>query len=81
MHESIPDTIKKLNVKLNGHYRYYGIYGNFISLKKFYWYIKEMLRKIKRRRDQSGWLTWEKYKAILKIYPLEYPKIFLKSAY
>lgn len=81
MHESIPDTIKKLNVKLNGHYRYYGIYGNFIGLKKFYWYIKEMLRKIKRRRDQSGWLTWEKYKAILKIYPLEYPKIFLKSAY
>ena len=36
MHESIPDTIEALNKKLVGHYRYYGIYGNWISLKKFY---------------------------------------------
>lgn len=40
MHESIPNTIEKLNKKLVGHYRYYGIYGNWISLKKFYSYVK-----------------------------------------
>ena len=40
MHESIPTTIEKLNKKLTGHYRYYGIYGNWISLKKFYSYVK-----------------------------------------
>lgn len=81
MHESIPETIRLLNKKLVGHYRYYGIYGNYIGLKKFYNYIKWQLKATKMRRDQSGWLTWEKYYAILKIHPLEYPKVYLKSAY
>ena len=52
MHESIPETVEKLNKKLNkklvGHYRYYGIYGNWISLKKFYSYVKYELG------EQSG---------------------------
>jgi len=81
MHESIPETIRKLNIKLQGHYRYYGIYGNFMGMKKFYWYVKQELWRTKKRRDQSCWLTWEKLKEILKIHPLAYPKIYLKSAY
>lgn len=60
MHESIPETIRKLNKKMIGHYRYYGIYGNFIGLNKFYQYVKQQLYFTKRRRDQSLWLTWKK---------------------
>ena len=70
MHESIPDTIEKLNKKLVGHYRYYGIYGNWIGLKKSYSYVKYELWRTKRRRDQSRWLTWEKFKGIGRIYPI-----------
>ena len=81
MHESIPKTIDSLNKKLIGHYRYYGIYGNWISLKKFYSYVKWELFQTKRRRDQSCWLTWAKFKAILKIYPVAWPKVYLTSAY
>ena len=81
MHESIPKTIDSLNKKLIGHYRYYGIYGNWISLKKFYSYVKWELFQTKRRRDQSCWLTWVKFKAILKIYPIAWPKVYLTSAY
>ena len=81
MHESIPKTIDTLNKKLVGHYRYYGIYGNWISLKKFYSYVKWELFQTKRRRDQSCWLTWVKFKAILKIYPIAWPKVYLTSAY
>lgn len=66
MHESIADTIEALNVKLTGHYRYYGIYGNYIGLQKYYKYVRQELWKSKRRRDQTYWLTWK------KIY--EYPK-------
>ena len=33
MHESIADTIKALNVKMIGHYRYYGVYGNYIDCR------------------------------------------------
>lgn len=81
MHESIPETVEMLNKKLIGHYRYYGIYGNWISLKKFYSYVKFELWKTKRRRDQTCWLTWAKFKRILKLYPIEWPKVFLTSAY
>lgn len=81
MHESIPETIEALNKKLIGHYRYYGIYGNWISLKKFYSYVKWELFKTKRRRDQTCWLTWAKFKQIVKIYPLEWPHVYLTSAY
>ena len=81
MHESVPETIEKLNKKLTGHYRYYGIYGNWISLKKFYRYVKYELWKTKRRRDQSRWLTWRKYAEILRIYPIAGPKVYLKTAY
>lgn len=81
MHESISDTIEALSVKLAGHYRYYGIYGNYIGLQKYYKYVREELWKSKRRRDQTYWLTWRKYRDILKLHPLEYPRIYLKSAY
>ena len=36
-HKRIP--LKALNVKLTGHYRYYGIYGNYVGLRKFYKYV------------------------------------------
>lgn len=81
MHESIADTIAEMNVKLQGHYRDYGIYGNFVGLIKYYRYVKRVLRESKKRRDQSYWLTWKKYSAILRIHPLEYPKIYVTSAY
>ena len=81
MHESIADTVETLNIKLAGHYRYYGIYGNYIGLIKYYVYVRQELWKSKRRRDQSYWLTWKKYREILKIHPLETPKIYVTSAY
>ncbi len=81
MHESIPETIRKLNKKMIGHYRYYGIYGNFIGLNKFYKYVRQQLYFTKRRRDQSLWLTWKKMGQILKVYPIASPKIYITSAY
>ena len=81
MHESIADTIETLNIKLAGHYRYYGIYGNYIGLIKYFVYVRQELWKSKRRKDQSYWLTWKKYREILKIHPLETPKIYVTSAY
>lgn len=81
MHDSIPDTIESMNKVLTGHYNYYGIYGNWISLKKFYSYVKWELYQSKRRRDQTCWLTWEKFREIMKIHPLEYPHVRLTRAY
>ena len=74
-------TIDALNKKLIGHYRYYGIYGNWISLKKFYSYVKWELFRTKRRRDQTCWLTWAKFKEIVRIHPITWPHVYLTSAY
>ena len=38
-------------------------------MKKFYSYVKYELWRTKRRRDQSCWMTWGKFKEILRIYP------------
>ena len=73
------DYVKKHEFK--GHYRYYGIYGNYIGLIKYFVYVRQEVWKSKRRRDQSYWLTWKKYREILKIHPLETPKIYVTSAY
>ncbi|MEY8257178.1 group II intron reverse transcriptase/maturase [Erysipelotrichaceae bacterium 66-17] len=81
MHESIPTTIERLNRKMIGHYRYYGIYGNSIGLWKFYKYVVRQFYFTKRRRDQTSWLTWKKLNRILKIHPIIRPKIYLTSAY
>ena len=81
MHESIKKTIERLNRKLIGHYRYYGIFGNYIGLKKFYKYIILQLYFTKSRRGQSHWLTWKKFYEILRIHKIVYPRIYFKSAY
>ena len=81
MHESIKKTIERLNRKLIGHYHYYGIFGNYIGLVKFYKYIIRQLYFTKSRRDQSHWLTWKKFNEIVRIHKIVYPRIYLKSAY
>ena len=80
MHDSIPETIEQLNRKLVGHYNYYGI-RELDKPKEILQLCKMGAFQDKRRRDQSCWLTWAKFKEITRIHPLEWPKIRLTSAY
>lgn len=77
MHKPIPEIIKKLNIKLLGHYRYYGISDNSNKLMEFMRYIVRTLFKQLRRRDQKRRLTWAKYLNILKYNPIVQPKIYV----
>ena len=77
MHEKIRDIIKTLNIKLTGHYRYYGISGNIESLRGFYEYIKSALFKALKRRSQKSILTWERYARILERWPIAIPKVYV----
>ena len=71
------DIIKRLNLKLRGHYSYYGISGNFSSILSFYKYIKMSLYKALIRRSQRFWLTYKRYIKILEICPIIEPKIYV----
>lgn len=77
MHRPIKEIIKKLNIKLEGHYRYYGISDNSNKLKEFMRYIIRTLFKQLRRRSQKKRITWEKYIRILKYNPIIQPKIYV----
>jgi group II intron reverse transcriptase/maturase len=77
MHNPVADTLKLLNQKLKGHCQYYGVNGNFRSLKNFYYYAKGAMFKALRRRGQRRRLTWEKMNLIWPEY-VACPKIMVQ---
>ena len=72
------EIIKKLNIKLIGHYRYYGITDNYNKLVEFQNYIIRTLFKELRKRGQKKRINWEKYETILRYNPIVNPKIYVK---
>ena len=77
IHGKPSDTINRLNKKLVGHYRYYGISGNYEGLRNFYLYIKDAYYKTLTRRSQRTYLTWERFNTLLVKHPIVKPKIFV----
>ena len=56
--------------KLQGHYGYFGIIGNFRALKCFRYRVLCAWRKWLQRRSQRARLTWERMFRLLERYPL-----------
>lgn len=77
MHGKPSDTIDLLNKKLVGHYRYYGISGNYEGLLKFYRYIRIAFYKTLTRRSQRAYLTWRRYRMLLNKHPIAEPKVYV----
>jgi group II intron reverse transcriptase/maturase len=75
MHTPIGELIKKLNVKLRGHYNYYGLSHNFKKMKGFYKYVERTLFKTLNRRGGKRKLNWDKYNKMLEHLPILEPKI------
>lgn len=75
MHINKCELVKKLNIKLIGHYRYYGITGNLHKLEVFYRYIARELYKTLNKRSQRR-MSWEKFNNFLKYNPIARPKIY-----
>ena len=74
---NLKETIQALNLKLKGHYLYYGIFVNFCRVKSFYNYIIEQLYKSKQRRSQNKHLTWDKFNAYITQFPVYKPKLYI----
>ena len=72
----IPYLISKLNIKLQGMFRYYGISGNFKWMSNMAYYVIVELRKWLSRRSQKGKISWEKMCKIIKYNPIVQPKIY-----
>ena len=74
-HRPIREQYKKLVQKVRGHYAYYGITGNAISLGKFHCEVERSWRFWLDRRNSEHGMTWDKFQCLLKRYPLPQPRI------
>jgi RNA-directed DNA polymerase len=74
-HEPVEKQQQTLNAKLRGHYQYYGLPTNSRSIWQFYREVCSIWRKWLNRRTRGKRLTWEKYAALLRRYPLLLPRI------
>ena len=74
----VKEMITKLNKKLVGHYRYYGVSHNINKLSAFLHYVQRYLFKVLNRRSHKKSYTWGGYIDMLKVYPLAKPKIYVK---
>jgi len=77
MHMPVVHLIGKLNTKLIGHYRYYGITDNIKMLSNFRYEVIKMMFKVLNRRSQRKSYNQEKFKELLEKYPIRRPKIYV----
>lgn len=64
-----------LALKLQGHYNYYGVSGNFESIKSFYQQSRRIIFKWMNRRSQKKSWNWKGFERYLSTYPLPKPKL------
>ncbi|WP_246476508.1 hypothetical protein [Salicibibacter cibi] len=74
-HSPLYDQAEIINKKLQGHYAYYGVAGNFQSLVKVYEATVKYWRKMLSSRSRKGYVTWEKFHELRTLFPLLRPKI------
>ena len=66
---------RRLNAKLRGYYNYYGVFGNYDSLKQFFDQVKRILFKWLNRRSQRRSYNWKGFSQLLEHYRIEQPRI------
>ena len=78
-HRTMPlkKLMPKLNQKLVGHYRYYGVTYNVEMVIKYHYYVVKMLFKWLNRRSQKRSYTWEQFHMMQTPYPIAYPKRYV----
>lgn len=73
-HDSVKQQHASLSRKLQGHYAYYGVTGNYRSLSQFFHEVRRTWRKWLSRRSNAE-LAWDRMDAILAVYPLPRPRV------
>jgi len=67
---------KQLRAKLIGHYRYYGISGNYARIASYHHGTMLCAFKWLNRRSQKKSFTWERFTRYMERYPVPKPRIY-----
>jgi group II intron reverse transcriptase/maturase len=71
----IKELMSTYKQKLQGHWNYYGVRGNYSMIHKFYWNANKIVFKWLNRRSQRKSFNWEEFNAILRYYKIPSPRI------
>jgi RNA-directed DNA polymerase len=69
-HLRLKEQQRELNEKLRGHDAYYGVTGNHHMLSRLRWEVAKLWRKWLVRRNRGNSPNGEKFKAMLRTFPL-----------
>jgi len=75
-HRRVGDLFGELNRKLMGYYRYFGIYGNYPSLRQFHLAAMRILYKWLNRRSQPQSYNWVGFRAALQHFGVPQPRVW-----
>jgi group II intron reverse transcriptase/maturase len=74
-HRRLADLFRRLNAKLRGYYNYYGVHGNYDSLKEFFeqmlWFLKRQLNQRSQRKSYN----WHGFNQLISYFQIERPRI------
>ena len=76
-HKKLKELISEVNVRLRGHYSYYGITFNIGGLMSYYEQVKRILQKWLNRRGGKPVWNWERFNVLIDEWmPLLRPKLY-----
>lgn len=65
----------ELNAKLRGYYNYYGVIGNYGSLREFYTQVLRILYKWLNRRSERRSYNWTGFRELVRYFSVARPRI------
>jgi group II intron reverse transcriptase/maturase len=71
MHNPVSETMKRIQLSLQGHFNYYGVSGNLVQIYKLWKYVKYEYCKVLNKRDQKRSMKYHDYLRIWKFYVRE----------
>ncbi len=74
-HLKLRVLFEQLNSKLRGYYNYYGVHGNYGSLKQFFSSAMRILMKWLNRRSQRRSYNWSGFTAVLQHFQVKRPRV------
>ena len=77
-HLPVKDQHAALTRRVQGHFNYFGVNGNIRSLQKLIMAAEKAWHKWLNRRSQRSRLNWERFKDLLRDYPLPRPRIIVQ---
>jgi len=71
MHKPISETMKRIQLSLQGHFNYYGVNGNLAQIYKFWKYVRYEYYKVLNKRHQKCSMKYLDYLRIWNFYVKE----------